>query len=128
MMNIEPIIAPVSPQLIEQELNERTFLRMTNKAGNEIHVVTAHNAPAVMQEIGRLREIAFRQAGGGTGKACDIDEFDLMEPACRQLLVWNPAEREIIGAYRYITGREIMLDAQGRPRIATGHMFNFSPH
>ena len=124
---IEPIIDPISPDVLVQELNERTFLRHTNKAGNEIHVVTAHNAPHVMREIGRLREIAFRQAGGGTGKACDIDEFDTMEQPCRQLLVWNPTEREIIGAYRYIMGRDIRFDDDGMPLIATAHMFHFAP-
>ena len=124
---MEPIIQPIDLSLLERELNETTFLRKTNKADNEIYVVTAHNAPHVMQEIGRLREIAFREAGGGTGKACDIDEFDLMQPACKQLLVWNPQEREIIGAYRYILGEDIRFDAQGAPRIATAHMFRFSP-
>ena len=73
-MFMVPIIDPISPDILEHELNSRTFLRYTNKAGNEIHVISAHEAPHVMQEIGRLREVAFRQAGGGTGKACDIDE------------------------------------------------------
>ena len=123
-----PIIDPISPDVLLQELTERTFLRHTNKAGNEIHVISAHEAPNVMREIGRLREVAFRQAGGGTGKACDIDEFDTMEQPCRQLLVWNPMEREIIGAYRFIVGRDIRLDAQGNPLIATAHMFRFSQH
>ena len=74
------IIDPVPTELIEAELTPERFLRTTNKAGNEVYVVTAHNAPNVMREIGRLREIAFRTAGGGTGKDCDIDEFDTMEP------------------------------------------------
>lgn len=80
-----------------------------------------------MREIGRLREISFRASGGGTGKACDIDEFDLMAPPCRQLLVWNPHKREIIGAYRFIAGNDIKTNADGSPRIAMGHMFRFSP-
>ena len=126
-MFMVPIIDPISPDILEHELNSRTFLRYTNKAGNESHVISAHEAPHVMQEIGRLREVAFRQAGGGTGKACDIDEFDTMEQPCRQLLVWNPVEREIIGAYRFIIGRDIRFDAQGTPLIATAHMFRFSP-
>ena len=79
-----------------------------------------------MREIGRLREISFRQAGGGTGKECDIDEFDLMDPPCRQLLVWNPDEREILGGYRFILGPEIAVSPEGVPRIATSHMFRFS--
>ena len=119
------IIDKVDSALIEAELTQERFLRDTNKAGNKIFVVDAHNAPCTMREIGRLREISFRQAGGGTGKECDIDEFDIMEPACRQLLVWNPEEHEIIGAYRYITGADIKLE-NGVPRIAMAHMFRFS--
>lgn len=122
----EKIIDPIDIKLIEQELTPERFLRKTNKADNEIYVVDAHNSPHVMQEIGRLREIAFRHAGGGTGKACDIDEFDLMEPACQQLLVWNPDDREIIGAYRFITGRNMSIKSDGTPNIAMAHMFNFS--
>lgn len=123
----EKIIEKVDTRLIEQELTAERFLRKTNKAGNEIYVVDAHNSPHVMQEIGRLREIAFRHAGGGTGKSCDIDEFDLMVPACQQLLVWNPDEREIEGAYRFILGKDMRLDDNGDPIIAMAHMFHFSP-
>ena len=78
-----------------------------------------------MREIGRLREVTFRAAGGGTGKECDIDEFDLMDPPCQQLLVWNPEKREIIGAYRFICGWDVKVE-DGVPRIATGHLFSFS--
>lgn len=122
---METIINPIDVALIERELTPDTFLRMTNKAGNRIHVVTAATAPNVMREIGRLREIAFRMAGGGTGKACDIDEFDMMEKPCRQLLVWNPERREIIGAYRYLLGTDMDI-IDGVPHIATSHIFRFS--
>ncbi|MDY6252048.1 MAG: GNAT family N-acetyltransferase [Bacteroidales bacterium] len=124
---VEKIIDPVDPALIEQELTPERFLRRTNKADNVIYVVDAKCAPHTMREIGRLREISFRASGGGTGKACDIDEFDLMAPPCRQLLVWNPHKREIIGAYRFIAGNNIKTNADGSPRIAMGHMFRFSP-
>ena len=120
------IIDPVDTDLIEAELTEECFLRDTNKAGNKIYVVDAHSAPNTMREIGRLREIAFRLAGGGTGKECDIDEFDTMDPPCKQLIVWEPESRLILGGYRFICGRDIRLDDDGRPRIATAHMFNFS--
>lgn len=123
----QEIIAPVSTELIESELTESAFLRDTNKGGNKIYVVDAHTAPNVMREVGRLREIAFRAAGGGTGKDCDIDEYDLMTPACRQLVVWDPDARLILGAYRYITGKDIVIREDGTPRIATAHMFRFSP-
>lgn len=122
----ERIIDPVATELIEAELTKDRFLRHTNKAGNEIYVVDAHCAPNTMREIGRLRELAFRQAGGGTGKECDIDEFDTMDPPCRQLIVWEPESRLILGGYRFICGCDIRLDESGRPRIATSHMFNFS--
>jgi len=79
-----------------------------------------------MREIGRLREIAFRTAGGGTGLECDIDRFDTMEKPCRQLIVWDPESKLILGGYRYICGRDIAYDADGNPMIATGHMFRFS--
>lgn len=122
----EKIIDPIATELLEAELTQDRFLRHTNKGNNHIYVVDAHSAPNVMREIGRLREIAFRTAGGGTGKACDIDEFDLMDPPCQQLILWNPDEREIIGGYRFITGKNIRMDENGLPRIATSHMFKFS--
>lgn len=120
------IIDPVDTVLLEAELTPERRLRRTNKAGNEIYVVTAHNAPNVMREVGRLREIAFRSAGGGTGKECDIDEFDLMDPPCSQLIVWNPVAKEILGGYRFIVGPDIRFREDGSPRIATSHMFGFS--
>ncbi|MCM1482743.1 MAG: GNAT family N-acetyltransferase [Muribaculaceae bacterium] len=122
----EPIIEPVDVTLIEKELTPDTILRPSNKGGNVIHVVSAASAPNVMREIGRLREIAFRAAGGGTGLSCDIDRFDTMEPPCRQLLVWDPDSRQILGGYRFISGTDIRLNPDGTPRIATSHMFRFS--
>ena len=99
---------------------------MTNKSHNEIYVVTAQNAPNVMKEIGRLREEAFRTAGGGTGKSMDIDEFDTMDNGCKQLIVWNPENDEIIGGYRYLFGKDWKIQPDGQPHLATSHMFHFS--
>ena len=120
------MIQPIDKALLKSELTPERQLRMTNKSNNEIYVVTAHDAPNVMKEIGRLREIAFRTAGGGTGKAMDIDEFDTMENCCKQLIVWNPEAEEIIGGYRYIFGSDWKIDANGQPILATSHMFHFS--
>ena len=122
----QPIIQPISKELLKNELTPDKQLRMTNKSNNEIYVITAHNAPHVMLEIGRLREIAFREAGGGTGKEADIDEFDTCENCYKQLIVWNPEEEEIIGGYRYLSGTDWQYDAQGQPILATSHMFHFS--
>ena len=102
------------------------MLRTTNKSKNEIYIITAHNAPNVMKEIGRLREIAFRDAGGGTGKEADIDEFDTCEKCYEQLVVWNPDEEEILGGYRFLRGTDWKMGDDGQPKIATGHMFHFS--
>ena len=122
----EEIIKPIAKQLLKQELTPEKRLRLTNKSHNEIYVITAHNAPNVMQEIGRLREIAFRTAGGGTGKCVDIDEFDTGENCYKQLIVWNPEAEEIIGGYRYSFGDDWKLDDKGQPILATSHMFHFS--
>ena len=122
----QEIIQPVDKQLLKAELTRERQLRMTNKSHNEIYVITAHQAPNVMREIGRLREIAFREAGGGTGKEADIDEFDTCENCYKQLIVWNPEAEEIIGGYRYLCGTDWELDDNGQPILATSHMFHFS--
>jgi hypothetical protein len=122
----QPIIAPIPTDVLLSELTPERQLRMTNKSNNEIYIITAHNAPNVMREIGRLREIAFREAGGGTGKDCDIDEFDTCDNCYKQLIVWNPEQKEIIGGYRYILGSDWQLDDKGQPILATSHMFHFS--
>lgn len=122
----EEIIQPIDKALLKSELTAERQLRMTNKSNNEIYVITAQNAPNVMKEIGRLREMAFRTAGGGTGKAMDIDEFDTMENGCKQLIVWNPDAEEIIGGYRYLFGSDWQVDENGQPKLATSHMFHFS--
>lgn len=124
---MDKIIEPTDPALIKRELTPERFLRHTNKGGNLLYVVDAHSAPATMREIGRLREIAFRTAGGGTGLSCDIDSFDTMDPPCRQLVVWDPDSEQILGGYRFICGSDIRLGTDGLPRIATSHMFDFSP-
>lgn len=123
---MQPIIEAVDKDLLSAELNAGRLLRTSNKGGNELYVVTAHNSPNVMREIGRLREIAFRDGGGGTGLSCDIDEFDTMDPPCRQLLVWDPRDREILGGYRFLLGEDVKRDDQNRLRMATSHMFGFS--
>lgn len=120
------IIAEVEPALIARELTDERFLRHTNRAGNEIYVVDAHCAPNTMRELGRLREIAFRAAGGGTGLDCDIDRFDTMERPCQQLIVWNPDSHEIVGGYRFLLGQDMAMRPDGAPDIAFSHLFSYS--
>lgn len=120
------IIDPVALDLIEAELTPERYLRPTNKGGNDIYIIDAHTCPNTMREVGRLREIAFRMAGGGTGKDCDIDQYDVMDPPCRQLIVWDPEGHRILGGYRFLYGRDVQMLPDGTPRMAISHLFEFS--
>lgn len=122
----QEIIRPVSKELLKSELTPDKQLRLTNKSHNEIYIITGNDSPNVMMEIGRLREIAFRTAGGGTGKPVDIDEFDAGEGCYKQLIVWNPEADEIIGGYRYLSGKDWKMGGNDQPLLATSHMFHFS--
>jgi len=123
---MKPIISAVDKQILKQELTKELFLRPTNKAHNEIYVITAHNAPNVMREIGRLRELSFRSGGGGTGEEIDIDSYDYMEKPYNQLIVWDPVALEIIGGYRYLPGYEVEYETNGQPKFVMSHLFTFS--
>ncbi len=123
---MQEIIYPIDRTLLKAELTKEKMLRKTNKSNNEIYIITAHDSPNVMMEIGRLREIAFRYYGGGTGLPFDIDEFDTMQDAYRQLIVWSPDDEQILGGYRFLCGADMKFDAEGKPILATSHLFNFS--
>jgi hypothetical protein len=123
---MKTIIPPVDRSLLLSELNPGRFIRKTNNGNNEIYIVNAHNSPNLMREIGRLREITFRQAGGGTGKELDVDKYDLATIPYQQLIVWNPQDAEIIGGYRFICCGEAPADEHGDPMLATSSHFNFS--
>ncbi len=123
---MEEIIPRIPVDVIKSELTPEKKLRMTNKSNNEVYVVTWQDSPNVVREIGRLREIAFRTAGGGTGKSLDLDEFDTCDNPYKQLIVWDPETEEILGGYRYILGKDWQVDEQGQPILATSHMFRFS--
>ena len=118
---METIIAPVNKESIKKELTEEKFLRHTNNAGNDIYIVTAKDSPNIMEEIGRLREVAFREAGGGTGNSVDIDEQDTADDGYKQIIVWDPKAEEIVGGYRYI----ISTDSYPK-HFSTEHYFRFS--
>lgn len=120
------IIPPVARDLIEKELTDDRFVRNTNKAGNKIYMVNHHNSPNTMQEIGRLREVSFRHAGGGTGLSLDIDEADTSEHCYEQLIVYSPEDKEIVGGYRFITGERALNATTGEFDLSTAHYFDFS--
>jgi hypothetical protein len=119
---MESVIQPVPKEILKAELTHEKFVRYTNNGGNKLYVVTSHDSPNVMLEIGRLREISFRAAGGGTGKRVDIDEFDTSHThPYKQLIVWDTKAKEILGGYRYIHG------ATGDIKdLATSELFTFS--
>jgi hypothetical protein len=123
---MEKIIDPIDRHLIKRELNSDRFLRKTNYGNNFLYILTAQNSPNIMQEIGRLREIAFRDGGAGTGKSVDIDEFDTMDNPYKQLIVWDPDNEEILGGYRFIEGYNVKFDSQGQPLLSSTEIFKFS--
>jgi len=121
----KPIIPPVDRALLQAELNEKTFVRKTNNGNNELYIVNNRNAPNTVREIGRLRELTFRNAGGGTGLDCDLDEFDIGEHQYYQLIVWSPEDKELVGGYRFMKCAEARL-ANGTYALSTTHYFRFS--
>ena len=123
---MKEIIAPLPKDAIIAELTPDKLLRKTNKGGNEIYIITYKDSPSVMHEIGRLREITFRDAGGGTGEETDIDEYDISQVPYKQLIVWDPDAQEILGGFRYLLGSEAAVGENNEVMLATSHFFHFS--
>ncbi|MDR0713307.1 MAG: GNAT family N-acetyltransferase [Bacteroidales bacterium] len=123
---MKDIIAPVDKQLLLKELTPDKFLRKTNKLNNDLYVVSGNDSPNVMREIGRLRELSFRYAGGGTGEEIDIDHYDVAENPYKQLVVWDGSEQEILGGYRFHVCDETYVGTDGLINLATAELFHFS--
>lgn len=120
------IIKPIDTQIIESELTHDKFLRTSNNGDNLIYIITAHDSPNTMREIGRLREVTFRAAGGGTGKDCDIDKYDISDNPYKQLIVWDPRDKEIVGGYRFMHGKDAQRDENGVFQFGTSGLFILS--
>ncbi len=125
-MNVETVISPVDKELLVSELTKDKFLRETNNGNNEIYVITASDSPHVMREIGRLREVTFRDAGGGTGKSIDVDDYDMGPYGFKQMIVWDSEEQEIVGGYRYLHGKNIEVGENNEVKSPTSRLFTFS--
>lgn len=123
---MNPIIDPLPVELLKAELTKSKKLEDTNKGHNELYVVTWQDSPNVVTEIGRLRELTFREAGGSTGNAIDLDEYDKMEKPYKQLIVWDPDNEAIVGGYRFFYGSDAVFDEKGQPVLASSHQFHFS--
>jgi Acetyltransferase (GNAT) domain len=122
----EEIIEPIPTEILLSELTKDRFVRVANNGTNEIYIITHHDSPHVMREIGRLREVTFRASGGGTGHSTDIDDFDIADAPYKQLIVWSPEEKEIVGGYRYIKCKDAPIGANGIVELATTELFKFS--
>lgn len=122
--NTDHIIPPINRKILKAELNQERFVRNTNKGDSEVYVINHHNSPNTMREIGRLRELTFTLAGGGTGLEVDIDEKDTAENCYQQLIVWNPEDEEIAGGYRFFDCAKSVSENQ--EELSTAHYFNFS--
>ncbi len=118
-----PIIDPIPPTLLERELTSGRLVRRWN--GLDIYILKGVEAPHVLDEIGRIREIEFRREGGGTGRDKDVDAFDLGDAPYWQIVTWDPAGREIVSTYRYLLGSEA-LARKGPEALATYELFDFS--
>ena len=124
---MQKIIDPIPVNKILEELTPERFIRQTNNGKNEIYVLNAFNAPNVMREIGRLREISFRDSGGGTGLDCDLDVFDTNpDNYFEQLIVWNPYDKAIVGGYRYMLCDKLKSTDDGHVDTPTGELFRYS--
>lgn len=124
---MKKIIDPIPVNKLLEELTPERFIRQTNNGKNEIYVLNAFNAPHVMREIGRLREISFRDSGGGTGLDCDLDVFDTNpDNHFEQLIVWNPYDQAIVGGYRYMLCDKLKSTDDGHVDTPTGELFRYS--
>jgi putative hemolysin len=79
-------------------------------------------APALMREIGRLRELTFRKVGEGTGRKIDLDEFDQYY---QHIVLWDESQLEVVGAYRIAAG-DVIYRRLGISGFYTSTLFRFS--
>lgn len=121
---MKEILDPIKPEILKNELKKTQFLRKTTVGSKELYIFDKNDSEILLQEVGRLRELAFRYSGGGTGKEYDLDKFDMGDDPYKQLIVWDPIENEILGGYRYLLG--INDNANSIARHATARLFNFS--
>ena len=123
---MEPIIDPVDIKLLKEELSRAPELTEASRGDIKVYCIDS-SFPNMLREVGRLREIAFRKGGAGSGRACDLDSFDT-DPSfkVKQLVIWDAEEECIAGGYRIVYGYDMKVDANGQPLIPAAHLFHFS--
>jgi putative hemolysin len=102
----DPVADPVPALSIEKEINnvKREYLLFRSK-NYLVICAPSLEIPNIMNELGRLREITFREIGEGTNRSSDIDEFDLYY---HQMVIWDESEKQVVGAYRVGKGKDIL--------------------
>jgi putative hemolysin len=118
----EPVAEPVDPARMSREIARLPEDRCLTENGDlAVYLSTSGETPHLLQEVGRLREITFRQVGEGTGKSLDLDSFD---DYYWHLLLWNKTKQELAGAYRAGNTAEI-LPARGISGLYTNTLFRY---
>ena len=120
----KPIVAPVPKSRLLSEIQALPDdSRLLDQKEYSVFVTSAERSGAIMREIGRLREVSFRDVGEGTGSSLDVDVFD---NHYLQLFLWNNTTREIAGAYR-LGQTDIILNQQGPAGLYSTTLFNYKP-
>jgi putative hemolysin len=102
----KPVIPAIPREALEEEIGRLSAEATLLKAGDmRVLLAPAQTVPFTLREIGRLREVTFREAGEGTGRPLDLDPFD---EHYLHLLLWNDKEREVVGAYRLGPSLELL--------------------
>ncbi len=118
-------VAPAEdPTVLLRELQSLPADALLESVGGmRVYALTSRQAPRIVREIGRLRELTFRASGEGTGKARDLDRFDAYYT---HLVLWNDERQEIAGAYR-ICNVQSVLHRYGLRGLYTTTLFRFQP-
>jgi putative hemolysin len=120
----EPVAASVSPEHLAREIAALPQDRLLARNGDlGVYLAKGAEAPQLLQELGRLREVTFRSAGEGTGKRIDLDRFDQYY---WHLLLWHGEKKELVGAYRVGNTAEILKD-HGIAGLYTSTCFRYDP-
>ena len=116
----EAIVPEIAADVLEKEIAPlREQYRITAEKNYEVFITPSSTIPNVIREIGRLREITFREVGEGTNKAIDLDEYDIYY---NHLFIWDTDARMIVGAYRLGLGDEIFY-SMGKKGFYVSEMF-----
>ncbi len=118
------IVAPTAAQMMEHELEPlREHYRVWTEKNYEVFIAPTALIPCIIREIGRLREVTFREVGEGTNNSTDLDEYDIYY---HHLFIWDTKTSMIVGAYRIGMGDEI-FESFGKKGFYTANLFKIKP-